>query len=182
MKDEEQGIEAETAFHAGSSGADPEVDQDPDQGDGPSIEREFELLNDRHLRLAADFDNYRRRVQNDLVESRARAQADLVAHLLDTLDDLQRVTLLDPATTSVEAVISGVEMVGRKLDKSLADVGVEVVDPAEARFDPATMEAVMRVPAATVEEDDRVHQVFQRGYLLRGHLIRPARVAVRKHD
>ena len=60
---------------------------------------------------------------------------------------------------------------------------VEMVDPAPGeRFDPATMEAVLRVPADAPDQDDTVHQVFQKGYRFRTHLVRPARVSVRKHE
>jgi molecular chaperone GrpE len=146
------------------------------------LERELESMNDRHLRLAAEFDNYRRRVQSEMAESWVRAQADLVRRLLDPLEDLQRVALLEPETATVQAIVEGVDMVERKFLKALAEAGVEVLSPVGEAFDPAVMEAVMRVPAETSEEDDRVHQVFERGFVLKGHLVRPARVAVRKFD
>lgn len=146
------------------------------------LERELESMNDRHLRLAAEFDNYRRRVQNEMGEAWIRAQADLIRRLLDPLEDLQRVALLEPETATVQAIVEGVDMVERKFLKALAEAGVEVLNPEGESFDPEVMEAVMRVPASSSEEDDRVHQVFQRGFVLKGHLVRPARVAVRKFD
>jgi len=146
------------------------------------LERELGALNDRHLRLAAEFDNYRRRVQTEMADSWTRAQADLVRRLLESLDDLQRVALLEPETATVQAIVEGVDLVERKLMKALAEAGVEVVNPESQRFDPGLMEAVMKVPTDSAEDDDRVHQVFQKGYLLKGHLVRPARVAVLKND
>lgn len=146
------------------------------------LERELQTLNDRHLRLAAEFDNYRRRVQTEMADSWTRAQADLVRRLLESLDDLQRVALLEPETATVQAIVEGVDLVERKLMKALGDAGVEVVNPEAQRFDPGVMEAVMKVPTDAPEDDDKVHQVFQRGYLLKGHLVRPARVAVLKND
>lgn len=146
------------------------------------MEAELEAMNDRHLRLAAEFDNYRRRVQNEMGESWIRAQADLVRRLLDPLEDLQRVALLEPETATVQAIVEGVDMVERKFLKALAEAGVEVLNPEGEAFDPEVMEAVMKVPAGSAEEDDLVHQVFQRGFMLKGHLVRPARVAVRKLD
>ncbi len=146
------------------------------------LEREMGALNDRYLRLAAEFDNYRRRVQTEMTDSWTRAQADLVRRLLDSLDDLQRVALLEPETATVQAIVEGVDMVERKFLKALAEAGVEVLNPESQRFDPGLMEAVMKVPTDSPEDDDRVHQVFQKGYLLKGHLVRPARVAVLKND
>ena len=65
--------------------------------------------------------------------------------------------------------------------RALEEAGVEVFDPTGENFDPERMEAMMRVAAESEEDDDVVHEVFQRGYLLKGHLVRPARVSVRKH-
>lgn len=151
---------------------------------GPSrkdLEREIDHLNDRHLRLAAEFENYRKRVRAEKLETWARAQADLVRRLVESVDDLQRVALLDPETASVQDIVEGVDMVERKLLRALAEAGLEVLDPAGQDFDPNMMEAVMTAPASSEDEDDTVDMVLQRGYLLEGHLVRPARVSVRKH-
>ena len=135
---------------------------------------------DRHLRLAADFDNYRKRTEDRLRQRWDRAQADLVSRMLEPLDDLLRVTALEPESASVEAIVEGVDLVERKFFRVLEEAGVEVVDPAGEEFDPNTMEAMMRVPAGSDEEDDMVERVFQRGYTFKGLLVRPARVSVYK--
>ena len=145
------------------------------------LEREIDQLNDRHLRLAAEFENYRKRVRAEKLATWARAQADLVRRLVESVDDLQRVALLDPQTASVQDIVEGVDLVERKLLRALGDAGLEVLDPAGEDFDPNVMEAVMTAPASSEEEDDTVDMVLQRGYLLEGHLVRPARVSVRKH-
>lgn len=145
------------------------------------LRSEVSELNDRHLRLAAEFDNYRRRSRAELDVSRARAQADLVADFLEVLDDLERVRDLDSEATTVDALLEGVEMVERKFVKVLDGAGVEAIDPQGEDFDPEFMEAMATVPADSEDDDDRVHQVFQKGYRLDGHLIRPARVSVLKN-
>ena len=71
------------------------------------VQQELDGLHDRHLRLAAEFDNYRRRVQTEMSEAWIRAQADLVRRLLESVDDLQRVALLDPETATVQAIVEG---------------------------------------------------------------------------
>jgi len=149
-----------------------------------SLQSEFDTLNDRHLRLAAEFQNYRRRAESEMSEAWGRAQGDLVRRFLDVLDDLQRVSGLDPAddAVSVQSIVDGVDLVERKFLRALDEAGVEMLDPTGAAFDPATMEAIMRVPAEDPAEDDIVHEVFQKGYRLKGHLIRPARVSVKKHE
>jgi molecular chaperone GrpE len=145
------------------------------------LREEFDGLNDRHLRLAAEFNNYRRRVEAERLDTWGRAQADVVRRFIDVLDDLQRVAGLDLTNATVEGIMEGIDLVERKFVRMLSDAGVEVLDPAGARFDPETMEAMMRVPAEAEEDDDRVAQVFQKGYMLDGNLIRPARVSVHKH-
>ncbi len=154
-------------------------------GQDPLVElaAERDRLKDQHLRLAADFDNYRKRTEDRLRQGWDRAQADLVSRLLDPLDDLLRVTALEPENkSSVDSIVEGVDLVERKFFRVLGDAGVEVVDPAGETFDPNTMEAMMRVPTEAEEDDDTVAMVFQRGYTLRGVLIRPARVSVFKSD
>lgn len=145
------------------------------------LREEFEGLNDRHLRLAAEFNNYRRRVDAERIDVWSRAQAEVVRKFVEVLDDLQRVAGLDLENATVEAIMEGIDLVERKFLRTLSDLGVEVLDPVGETFDPERMEAMMRVPAESEEDDDRVSQVFQKGYMIGGSLIRPARVSVHKH-
>ncbi|MDZ7779331.1 MAG: nucleotide exchange factor GrpE [Gemmatimonadota bacterium] len=169
----EEGARVETE----TEGAEEEGDED----ELTTLRAEFDELNDRHLRLAAEFNNFRRRSEQERQESWSRAQADLLAQLLDVLDDLQRVAGLDASSTTVESVVEGVDLVERKFGRVLEDAGVEIIDPQEELFDPERMEAIMRVPAESDEMDDHVAEVFQKGYALKGVLVRPARVSVYKH-
>lgn len=146
------------------------------------LREEVETLTDRHLRLAAEFDNYRRRVERERGEYRVRSQAELVTPLLDLLDDLQRVAELDIGRTTVDALLEGVRLIEKKFRHLLAAEGLEPIDAAGEYFNPATMEALMTVPAEHPEEEDMVADVFQRGYRFKEILIRPARVRVKKYE
>ena len=146
-----------------------------------ALQEDFEDLNDRHLRLAAEFNNYRRRVEQERLDVWSRAQAELVGQLLDMLDDLQRVAGLDLSNATVEGIMEGIDLVERKFVRALDDAGAEAFDPVGEAFDPERMEAMMRVPAESEGDDDTVAQVFQKGYLFKGHLVRVARVSVLKH-
>ncbi|MEJ2184742.1 MAG: nucleotide exchange factor GrpE, partial [Gemmatimonadota bacterium] len=128
------------------------------------LRRDMEALNDRHLRLAAEFDNYRKRHERERVEHRVRSQAELVAGLLEVLDDLERVEEYDTATATVQSFVEGVRLVERKLRTLLETAGLEVVDVEDQPFDPATMDAMMTVPTSEPDEDDLVADVFQKGY------------------
>lgn len=147
-----------------------------------ALRAEMDALNDRHLRLAAEFDNYRKRNERERVELGARAQAELVGKLLEALDDLQRVVEVDAESTSVEALLEGVELVEKKLRRTLESAGLEPIDAEGEFFNPATMEALMTLPAERPEDDELVADVFQKGYRFRDTLIRPARVRVRKYE
>jgi molecular chaperone GrpE len=149
------------------------------------LQDEFDGLNDRHLRLAAEFTNYRRRVESEMSGTWDRAQADLVRRFLDVLDDLQRVALLDPEdeAVTVQSIVEGIDLVERKFMRALEDAGAEILSPGSGSvFDPERMEAMMRVPTDDEAMDDTVADVFAKGYLFRGHLVRPARVTVHKAD
>ncbi|MBK9980203.1 MAG: nucleotide exchange factor GrpE [Gemmatimonadetes bacterium] len=93
---------------------------------------------------------------------------------------MTRFAHVDPATTDARTVVEGVGMVEKKLFKSLAGHGLEVVNPVEHPFDPALHEAITTTPALSEEEDHMVAQVFQLGYVFRGQLLRPARVVVKQ--
>jgi molecular chaperone GrpE len=143
-----------------------------------ALREEFESLNDRHLRLVAEFNNFKRRSEQERLGAWARAQSELAGRLVEVLDDLQRVADLDLSNATVEAIMEGIDLVERKFVRALADAGIEVIEPNGVAFDPAFMEAMMRVPAESDDQVDQVAQVFQKGYQLKGNLIRPARVSV----
>jgi molecular chaperone GrpE len=126
-------------------------------------------------RLAADFDNYRKRATRDQQAFAARAAERLVAKLLPVLDDLERA--LDAAEHHEEAkVIEGVEMTRSALANALTSEGVEEI-VAEGIFDPHVHEALLAQPAEGVEPGSII-QVVQRGYRLGDAVLRPARVIV----
>lgn len=176
----EAGVPQETLSEGDAPPAEAPAGGFGEAAEAEALRSELEALHDRHLRLSADFTNYRRRVEQERLGTWTRAQGDMAGKLLEVLDDLERVAEMDLTNATVEAITEGIDLVDRKFLRVLADLGVEVVAPAGERFDPETMEAVMRVAAESEEDDDRVAQVFQKGYTLNGILLRPARVSVLK--
>ncbi len=142
----------------------------------------LEAQRERYLRLAADYDNFRKRTARDAIQERARGQGELIKAILNSLDDLDRFGHLDPDATEAATVIDGVAMIERNIQKALAGTGVEIVDPLELPFDPNLHEAVSTQAAETPDEDHMVAQVYQRGYMLNGQLLRPARVVVKQYQ
>ena len=134
-------------------------------------------VKDRHLRLAAHFDNYKKRVARERSELTDRAQATFIGRLLDVLDDLDRLVAMD-ANVTAESLRGGLALVDKKLRKELEAAGVERIEPAGQPFDPAEHEAVSVVPPPEPAQDHTVSATFQTGYRFKGNLVRPARVQV----
>ena len=181
---------SEDAYARGASATDgdsgPGVDTGPvsgpisQGGGGSDSRRELDEQRDKYLRLAAEYDNFRKRTTKERLESGSRAQADLVKQLIDSLDDLSRFATLDPAGSDSATVLQGVDLVEKKLRKALTTAGLEVIEPVDQPFDPAVQEAVATEPALSSEDDNMVARVYQRGYRFNGQLLRPARVVVKQ--
>lgn len=156
-------------------------------------QRELAELKDRHLRLAADFENVRRRSLREREESSLFGHQNVVKELLPSVDNLERA--IDHARQAgrtapgapgheggdgtQEGLLEGVELVLREIFAVLARHGVVPIEAQGQPFDPALHEAMAQLPDGTVPANTVV-QVFQPGYQLRGRLLRPARVVVSK--
>ncbi|HEY5218987.1 MAG TPA: nucleotide exchange factor GrpE [Gemmatimonadaceae bacterium] len=147
------------------------------------LEAEVADQKDKFLRLAAEYDNFRKRTVRERQESEQRGMSVVIRGLIDPLDDLGRFAHVDPSTVDATTVVQGAEMVEKKLLKSLAGHGLEIIDPLGEAFDPEVHEAVSTARAALPEQDHRIAQVYQVGYRFNGQLLRPARVVVTQwHD
>jgi molecular chaperone GrpE len=142
--------------------------------------RQLSEQRDKYLRLAAEYDNYRKRTAKERLEAEARGQAQLITRLLEAIDDIARFAHIDPATTDAMTLHKGIEMVEQKMLKALNAVGLELINPVDATFDPTLHEAVTTEPALSAEDDGTVGRVFQMGYRFNGQLLRPARVVVKQ--
>jgi molecular chaperone GrpE len=133
---------------------------------------------DRLLRLAAEYDNYRKRTVREKAEAFDRGATALVTRLLDVLDDMDRLSASDPATTSYESFRAAHSVIEKKLLKELESAGLERIDPVGAAFDPTQHDAVAASAPESDEQDHTVKATFQAGYRYKGTVIRPARVQV----
>ena len=131
---------------------------------------------DRHLRLAADFDNYKKRSRQEQLETIQHASADLIARLLPGLDDLHKA--LDHKPEGIdEAWAKGLELSVRKLEEALRAHGLEAIDAVGKPFDPSVHEAIGHEESAELPEDTVVREL-RRGYRIRDRVVRPALVKV----
>jgi molecular chaperone GrpE len=169
------------ATEQGDGSSAPDMDSDVAELSGRTDwKRQVDEHRDKYLRLAAEYDNFRKRAVRERQEAGWRAQGEMVRGLIESLDDLTRFAHVDPVTVDAATVVQGVDMVERKIMKSLAGHGLEIVDPVDHPFDPKVHEAVATEPALSAEDDHLVSKVYQRGYLFNGQLLRPARVVVKQ--
>ena len=157
---------------------------DASEGEAPStssmeqkiaeLESELAEARSKYLRLAADFENYKKRVRQEQLETIQHASAELIGRLLPVLDDLNNV--LDHKPRGIdESWVKGLELSVRKLEEALGTHGLQAIDAVGARFDPKQHEAVGH-EESTEHPEDTVVSELRRGYRLRDRVVRPALV------
>lgn len=146
------------------------------EGKIAELESALAETKDRYLRLAADFDNFKKRARQDQLETIQHASADLIGRVLPVLDDLQSVLEHKPAGVD-ESWVKGLELSVRKLEEALGTHGLQPIDAVGSRFDPKLHEAVGH-EESTEHPEDTVVAELRRGYRLRDRVVRPALVKV----
>jgi molecular chaperone GrpE len=139
-------------------------------------QQELEEALQRYLRLAADFDNYRRRTRQEMEDVRKNAAEHLIGELLPVLDNFER-ALATARPLFPENVATGIDMIYRQLWHVLAQSGVQPVEAVGKPFDPAFHEAFEQVETDDAPEGTVIEEV-QKGYLLHGKVLRPVLVKV----
>jgi molecular chaperone GrpE len=134
----------------------------------------------KYRQAAAEFEESRLRLRREITKDIERGRREILADLLDVVDNLDRAIDAARTSPSPDALLQGVEMVQRQFLAKLEALGVKRIDVAGAAFDPAVHEAVTSVPAASAEQDGRVVGVVRHGYTIGGDVLRPASVAVGK--
>lgn len=133
-------------------------------------------MTDSARRLQAEFDNYRKRMNDNSRKVREDATAEVLVKVVPVLDTIaQALNMIDD-----EKVAGGVKMIGDEITRLLGSYGVVEIEAEGKEFDPKLHEAIMQMPAETEEQKDTVKQVFQKGYKMGDKVIRPARVIVNK--
>lgn len=140
------------------------------------IRAEVEAWKDKHLRLQAEWDTYRRRTAEQRIQEKARAAEKLVESLIPVIDDFERT--IDYAQKNGEVgLLEGIEAVHTKFVGVLDKDGVTVIDPCGEAFDALESQAVGTVDDASVP-DETVAEVYQKGYRMGNKILRPAMVTV----
>ncbi len=133
----------------------------------------------KYRQAASEFDEARLRLRREISKDIERSRREILADLLEVLDNLDRAIDAARASTSpADALLQGVEMVRRQFLAKLEGFGVTRIDADAQRFDPKLHEAITRVPAASAEQDGMIVGVVRQGYRIGNDVLRPAGVAV----
>jgi len=137
---------------------------------------ELQALQDKYLRLAAEFDNYKKLAQRDRREYTRFANEQLLKELLPTVDNLERAIQSAQVSRDTTTILEGVKLTLKQFLETLAKFGVRQISSLGQPFDPSHHQAVSRVDST--EPEGTVVEELQKGYLLHERILRPAMVAV----
>jgi molecular chaperone GrpE len=143
------------------------------------MEEALKEKEDQYLRLAAEFDNYKKRTSRDFARLVETANQDLIRELLEILDNFKRALSVENNNSDFESYNQGIELIYNQLDTLLKERGLEEIEAVGGRFDPELHEAVMTIETDEVPED-HVAEELQKGYKLKGRVIRHSKVSVAK--
>lgn len=143
-------------------------------------DNELEELRNKYLRLAAEFDNYRKRTSRERSELLKTADKDVILSLLEVLDDCDRATEQMENTDNIDVVKEGALLIFNKLRKILSSRGLKEMKSYHEDFDAELHDAIAEVPAPSEELKGKVLDSIQKGYYLNDKIIRHAKVVVGK--
>ncbi|MCZ0755550.1 nucleotide exchange factor GrpE [Anoxybacillus sp. J5B_2022] len=141
------------------------------------LQGKLQEMEQRYLRLYADFDNFRRRTKLEFEAAEKYRAQSLVTDLLPALDNFERALKIEVEDEKAKSILQGMEMVYRSLVEALKKEGVEAIESVGKPFDPHVHQAVMQVEDSNYEPNTVVEE-FQKGYKLKDRVIRPAMVKV----
>lgn len=175
QEDAAEGSEEEAPEEAAAADAAMQEEIEALKGQVDGLNKDLQEKKDRLLRLQADFDNFRRRSAKEREEISAVVTQNFCKDMLPLLDNFERAMAAE--TKDVEAFQKGVEMIFTQFQEILKKNGLEHIETIGQKFDPNFHQAVMRVEDPD-KEDDTVAQELQKGYMVKGRVIRPSMVQV----
>jgi len=154
----------------------PDIEEN-EEAEGSS---ELEELRNKYLRLVAEFDNYRKRVSRERIDLMQTAEKEVIASLLDVIDDADRAEEQMAKTEDINAVRDGASLIFNKLRKTLKSRGLREMDSLHNDYDAELQEAIAEAPAPSDDLKGKVIDDIQKGYYLNDKIIRHAKVVVGK--
>jgi len=142
------------------------------------LEQKLAELQDKYLRLSAEYDNYRKRTLREKVELQEVIREDIFVNILSVVDDLERAMEAVKSAKDIEAVKSGMELIHLKFTKYLNGQGVKEIDAIGKELDTDQHEAITKIPVESKKKKGKVVDVVEKGYMLRDRVIRYAKVVI----
>jgi molecular chaperone GrpE len=155
-----------------------EKKKDPKDEKIQELGEHVEKLNDKYLRLQAEFDNYRKRTIKERAELLKSASEDVLTGLLNVVDDMNRAMEIVGKAEDVEAVKTGMELIDQKFKDFIKQKGVIEIEALHQEFDTDLHEAVTKIPAPEEKLKGKIVDVIQKGYKLNDKVIRFAKVVI----
>lgn len=143
-----------------------------------SYEEKIAELQDKYIRLSADFDNYRKRTLKEKIELTKSANADILLNLLPIMDDFERALISMEGAKDCKAMKEGIDLIYNKFTEFLKFSGVKEIDAMHEEFDTDLHEAVTKIPAPKKKLKGKVLEVIQKGYWLNEKIIRYPKVVI----
>ena len=143
------------------------------------LEAELEEWKNSYTRKLAEFQNFTKRKENEVAEMRKYASEGIIVKLLDNIDNLERAVDASKESQNFDSLIEGVNMILNNLKNLLTEEGVEEIEAAGKEYDPYEHKAMITENKEELD-DNVVVQVFQKGYKMKGKVVRPAMVTVNK--
>jgi len=143
-----------------------------------ALQQELNELNDKHIRLLAEFDNFRKRTRKEKEDLIKYAGEDIWKKILPVLDDFERAIKENQNTNDIDVVKKGFELIYNKFKHITTQNNLMAIDSMHKEFNADTMEAVAKVPAPSEEMKGKVIDELEKAYQLNDKLIRPAKVVV----
>jgi molecular chaperone GrpE len=169
---------AETATEENAADAATETEAVEELSAEEKLKHENSALNDKYLRLFAEFDNYKRRTQKERIELLQTAGKDVVVSLLPVLDNFERALKATENTNEVGAIRDGIVLVQTQLKNILGQKGLKEIESLNTAFDTDMHEAITKIPAPTDDLKGKVVDQLEKGYTLNDKVIRFAKVVV----
>lgn len=152
--------------------------EDSDNVTDETWQKKYNELNDSHLRLMAEFDNYRKRTLREKADIIKSGGENILTHILPVIDDFERALQTIETADNMKAVAEGVELIYQKFTSFLSQQGVKPIETIGEPLDTETSEAVAIIPAPEERLKGRVLDCVQTGYVLHDKVIRHAKVVV----
>ena len=143
------------------------------------LEAELEEWKNSYTRKLAEFQNFTKRKENEVAEMRKYASEGIIVKLLDNIDNLERAVDASKESQNFDSLIEGVNMILNNLKHLLTEEGVEEIEAAGKEYNPYEHKAMITENKEELD-DNVVVQVFQKGYKMKGKVVRPAMVTVNK--